>query len=188
MQVRIDSSIDSENIVLRSGRDIVITATAGFITNDVVLGFVDDDGPDGGQGGRVLVHPTQAHTFVFTGGADGDLLQGASGSDYLDGGGGVDTLVGREGPDTYVVTAGDVVTETGSSGGDTVISSADWTLGANLEHLNLTSGAAAGSATRSTTASSATTATTSWRAATARTRSTPQPGPTRSWAARATTG
>ena len=49
-------------------------------------------------------------------------------------------MIGGAGNDTYVVdAAGDVVTETSSTGGtDTVQSSVSYTLGANVENLTLT--------------------------------------------------
>jgi serralysin len=52
-------------------------------------------------------------------------------------------MVGGTGNDTYIVdNAGDVITDSG--GVDTVRSSIDWTLGANLENLVLLAGALAG--------------------------------------------
>jgi Ca2+-binding RTX toxin-like protein len=74
-------------------------------------------------------------------GADGDdLLTGGAGADILDGGAGNDTLRGGADNDVYVVdAAGDVVDETvaGSGGVDRVDSTATYTLGANVENLNL---------------------------------------------------
>jgi Ca2+-binding RTX toxin-like protein len=142
VRIRVDEGISASNVLLRSGRDIVLTINASFSINPVV-GFVDGDGPDGGQGGRALVHELVSDRVVFTGAEDGDLLQGGEEADTLDGGGGVDTLMGREGGDTYLVTAGDVVTDTGGFGADVVMSAGSWVLGANLENLALTGAAGA---------------------------------------------
>jgi len=69
-------------------------------------------------------------------GAD-DLITGGDGNDLLDGGSGNDAVYGDHGDDRYIVDSlGDQVTEDGS-GNDTVESSVDWTLGANLEALLL---------------------------------------------------
>ncbi|KIK82780.1 hypothetical protein, partial [Pseudomonas sp. W15Feb9B] len=59
---------------------------------------------------------------------------------YLDGGLGADTLMGGLGNDTYVVdNVGDTISETSTLASeiDTVWSSVNWTLGANLENLYL---------------------------------------------------
>jgi len=76
-------------------------------------------------------------------GLDGaDTLIGGAGNDSLDGGTGDDELVGGTGNDLYLVdTAGDVVTENADSGTDTVRTDLGFTLGANVENLELTGSA-----------------------------------------------
>ena len=137
-RVQVDFAVDADAVTLRSGRDVTIGVSASFASLDPVLVFVDDDGPDGGQGGRALVSAVVTDSLNITGAADADLLQGGSVADTLDGGAGVDTLQGRNGDDTYVVTAGDIVTELGGEGVDTVQAAGNGTLGDNLENLTLT--------------------------------------------------
>lgn len=77
----------------------------------------------------------------LTGGSGADNLTGDANSNVLNGGGGADTLTGGDGNDTYIVdNVGDVTVETNTSPTqiDTVNSSANHTLGANVENLNLT--------------------------------------------------
>ena len=79
---------------------------------------------------------------VFKGGAGDDKLTSLDGADVLNGGTGADIMAGGAGDDTYVVDdAGDVIIETNNAGADTVLSTIDYILGANLEILKL-SGAA----------------------------------------------
>ncbi|WP_434698280.1 M10 family metallopeptidase C-terminal domain-containing protein [Pseudomonas sp. D1-1] len=86
---------------------------------------------------------------VLIGNAGNNVLDGGAGNDVLNGVGGIDTLIGGTGSDTYVVDdLEDIISETSTlaSEVDTVRSSVDWSLGANLENLTLT-GAAAVNAT-----------------------------------------
>jgi len=74
-----------------------------------------------------------------------NTLYGMAGADTLDGswyGTSADTLIGGTGNDTYIVSVDDVITENLNEGTDTVLSSATYTLGANLENLTLTGTAA----------------------------------------------
>jgi Ca2+-binding RTX toxin-like protein len=72
--------------------------------------------------------------------AGADTLLGGAGDDSLDGGDGGDVMVGGAGDDLYLVdNAGDVVTEAGGEGSDTVRSTlAAYALTANVERLEFT--------------------------------------------------
>ena len=70
-------------------------------------------------------------------------IVGGLGDDYLDGRAGADHMAGGKGKDTYIVdNPGDAAVERPGEGRDTVISTIDWTLGANLERLVLKGNAA----------------------------------------------
>ncbi|MFJ7798405.1 matrixin family metalloprotease [Pseudomonas sp. NPDC096950] len=75
------------------------------------------------------------------GNASNNVITGNAGNNILDGDTGADTLIGGAGNDTYVVdNLGDVISETSTLATeiDTVRASLSWTLGANLENLELT--------------------------------------------------
>jgi Ca2+-binding RTX toxin-like protein len=71
-----------------------------------------------------------------------NILTGSSGNDTLSGGGGADTLLGAAGNDLYAIDPGDTVTERAGEGWDSVMSWANYTLGAHLEGLFLMEGTA----------------------------------------------
>jgi Ca2+-binding RTX toxin-like protein len=120
---RVFSSVDYaltgnvELLVLLAGSAAVI-GTGNALDNEIV----------GNQNNNIL------------NGLDGnDELHGGGGDDTIVGGAGADTMLGDAGDDTYGVDqAGDVVMEQANAGIDTVQSSVDYTLGANVENLTLT--------------------------------------------------
>ena len=67
--------------------------------------------------------------------AGSDTINALGGNDTLDGGAGIDTLNGGLGDDRYIVTAGDVLSDTGDT--DTVVTDVSWTLGAGFENIQL---------------------------------------------------
>jgi Ca2+-binding RTX toxin-like protein len=68
-----------------------------------------------------------------------DVLGGGFGNDTIDGGAGSDDMAGGKGNDTYIVESkGDIITELANQGVDNVLSSADYTLSANVENLTIT--------------------------------------------------
>ena len=92
----------------------------------------------GGSGSDTLLNLEN-----LTGSAYNDSLTGNTGNNTLDGGTGNDTMAGGAGNDTYIVDAtADVVAENANEGTDMVLSSATYTLGANVENITLTGTAA----------------------------------------------
>lgn len=80
-----------------------------------------------------------------TGNSGNNTITGNSAANTLDGEGGADTLIGASGNDTYVVDDADDIVNEGSFGNiDGVISSINYTLGANLENLTLSGSATIG--------------------------------------------
>lgn len=104
---------------------------ASFVENLLLAGTAAINGTGNDLGNKL------------TGNAAANVLSGLGGNDVLDGKAGADTLIGGTGNDTYIVdNPGDVCTELGGQGTDTVQASLTWTLAANIEKLLLTGSAA----------------------------------------------
>jgi Ca2+-binding RTX toxin-like protein len=141
------------------GNDLIMGETGndalhGEDGNDMIFGGLGDDVLSGGSsndllsgdiGNDVLIGDTGSDRLVggdgidrLYGGSGNDRLDGSEGDDFLDGGAHGDMMLGGLGDDTYVVdSAKDVVIEEINEGTDTVASSVDFVLAANVENLTL---------------------------------------------------
>jgi trimeric autotransporter adhesin len=136
-----------DNLDGGAGTDTLV----GGAGNDVLSGGDGDDVIDGDESGVAL---TDQGNDTLDGGAGDDVLWGlggndqlyggdgvdqlfgGAGDDLLDGGAGADLLVGGPGNDTFIVDdLGDGVVESADEGIDTVISSLNAALPANVENL-----------------------------------------------------
>lgn len=116
--------------LLTSGSDTILGST--FIS-------LEDIGNIMGSSGNDTIYAWADPTATFLYGRDGnDTLITGNGNDILDGGTGADALSGGGGDDEYRVdNLGDTIVENG--GRDTVVTTISWTLGSDLEILNLES-------------------------------------------------
>ena len=118
------------------------TVTASLARNDI-YGLTSSQlasGPASISGSIILAARPSLDTtspWLDTGGSD--TIFGTSGPDTLAGTTGADTMVGLAGNDIYTVNnVGDVVRESAGQGTDTVRSTINYTLPANVENLTLT--------------------------------------------------
>jgi Ca2+-binding RTX toxin-like protein len=136
-----DQVIELEGEGIDTVRASVSYALADNVENLVLTGTA----ANGTGNGLANVITGNASDNMLSGGAGDDTLDGGAGNDPLDGGTGADTMRGGTGNDLYIVdNAGDQVIELSGEGTDTVHSSLNYTLGANLENLVLTGTAAIG--------------------------------------------
>jgi Ca2+-binding RTX toxin-like protein len=120
---------------------ILIDTGMGVILNDDLIGTAGANGtalnpfavPNNGVSSGVTLN------YYVDGLGGNDFLQGGAGNDTIVGGTGNDNMAGGTGNDTYVVDAtGDVVAENALEGTDTVNSSVNFKLAANVENLTQT--------------------------------------------------
>ena len=128
-------------VVDASGDLVIETANAGTDSVRSAISYTLGDNVENlTLTGTGAVNGTgNALNNILIGNGAANRLTGGEGADMLDGGAGADTMLGGQGNDLYLVdVAGDVVTEDALAGADTVRSAITYTLGANLENLELT--------------------------------------------------
>jgi Ca2+-binding RTX toxin-like protein len=135
----VDSISDRIEENAEEGRDSVMALVSGYTLAGNTEYLILDTAALSGFG-NVLANTISGNSAANTldGGEGNDSIDGGAGADTLNGGGGADTLIGGIGADVYLVDdIGDKVFESLSGDIDTVISSVDFTLGANVERLTL---------------------------------------------------
>jgi len=127
----VDVSTDVVTENANEGIDTVtsgITYTLGDNIENLTLVSLSEINGTGNELDNVLIGTYKTNT-----------LTGGAGNDTLNGGAGTDTMIGGVGNDTYVVDVStDVVNENINEGVDIALSSATYTLAANVENLTLT--------------------------------------------------
>ncbi|MEO4000396.1 calcium-binding protein [Mesorhizobium sp. CAU 1732] len=112
--------------------------------SESIIGFENIRGANDFGGNLETLRGNALNNSIFGNGGN-DALFGMDGDDLLDGGAGADSMTGGTGSDIYVVAAaGDQTIELLNEGTDTVRSYINWTLGANVERLELLGSAANG--------------------------------------------
>ena len=136
----VNSSIDIVVEYGSEGTDVVNSSSdyslRDFVENLTLTGTGDTDG-EGNSLANKITGNTGAN--ALTGNLGNDTLVGNDGFDTLDGGVGADSMAGGFGRDQYLVDdIGDRIAEVNEVGPtDSVLSTINYTLGANLEELAL---------------------------------------------------
>ncbi|MBK8085198.1 MAG: type I secretion C-terminal target domain-containing protein [Devosia sp.] len=137
--------VGNDTYVVDNAGDVVDEESAGGTGTDTVQASISFD-----LGSAAVLGDVERLTLIGTADIDGrgnslnNVITGNTGNNILDGDTGADTLIGGLGDDTYVTDGGDTLTEAVDAGIDTVISSVNLTLGANLENLILVGAALTG--------------------------------------------
>ena len=136
----VDNTNDIVTELDGEGNDTVETrvsySLSAYVENMVLVGTAAISG-FGNTLSNLLTGNSADNTL--SGLAGDDTLEGGDGNDTLDGGLGDDVMAGGDGDDSYVVDSlGDTVTEQSGEGIDTVETALTYTLGDNVENLQLT--------------------------------------------------
>jgi Ca2+-binding RTX toxin-like protein len=143
----LDGGAGVDSLVGGLGNDLYVLDTAADVVVELAGGGIDTVST---AINTVLAAELEnlillAPALSGTGNALANSITGNAGNNTLDGGAGNDTLVGLAGDDTYLVDSTlDVIVEAAAGGIDTVSSSVDYVLSANVENLTLTGSALAG--------------------------------------------
>ncbi|WLI11244.1 MULTISPECIES: cadherin-like domain-containing protein [Pseudomonas] len=138
----LDGGSDNDRMEGGVGNDTYVVDAAG----DVVV-EANNAGDDLVQASISYTLGNNVERLTLTGSANingvgnslANSLIGNAGNNLLDGGAGTDSMAGGSGDDTYIVDqSGDSVSELAGGGNDTVRASLNYSLGANLENLELT--------------------------------------------------
>lgn len=145
-------SLGNDTLFGGSGDDLYVISDALDVASEAEDGTTDDGGTDlveasvsysltGAPGLQFIENLTLSENpdaVEGTGNALSNTLIGNSANNVLNGAGGNDTMDGGAGDDTYITDGDDTIIEDADEGTDTVQSSVNHTLGANLENLILT--------------------------------------------------
>jgi trimeric autotransporter adhesin len=135
-------TVDLQQVTALTVGDV---AYSGQAVQDAFVAVVSSTGDIALLGQAVQGQLLGAGNWNVTGTGYHNVLLGNAGNNTLDGGAGSDVMAGGTGDDTYLVdNPGDAVTEAADSGTDTVLSSVDYLLTANVENLTLTGNAVHG--------------------------------------------
>ncbi|WP_431265325.1 Ig-like domain-containing protein [Roseateles chitinivorans] len=145
----LDGGTGADVMIGGAGNDRYAVDNVGDVVTEAENGGYDsvtvDNLADYTLGANVEALVLGKNAMNGTGNALDNALWGNDAANRLDGREGADTMAGGAGDDTYVVdNAGDQVVEYANKGNDTVLSSIDYTLGANVENLVLSGNAVKG--------------------------------------------